>query len=69
MIYYVEERKDGYAVIGRGHKRSAEIDLTKTQADRLAHRLAGSDGYIGWKDIEGKFTGWCSCADCKPNTP
>jgi ribosome modulation factor len=69
MIYYIEERKDGYAVIGRGNDRSADIGLTKTQADNRAHELAGKDGYVGWKGINGKFKEWCPCKDCKRNLP
>jgi hypothetical protein len=69
MIYYAEERSDGYAVIGRGNERSAEIGLTKNQAERLAHRLAGDDGYVGWKGLDGKFERWCSCSVCHKNRP
>lgn len=41
MIYYAEERETGYAVIGKGKHRSANIDLTENQADRRAHELVG----------------------------
>jgi len=40
MIYHAEQRVDGYAVIGRGNDRSANIDLTERQAGRRAHELA-----------------------------
>jgi hypothetical protein len=69
MIYYAEERSDGYAVIGRGNDRSAQIGLTENQADRLAHRLAGQDGYVGWRGLDGKFKCWCSCRVCSQNQP
>jgi hypothetical protein len=69
MIYYAEERSDGYAVIGRGNDRSAQIGLTENQADRLAHRLAGEGGYVGWKGLNGKFERWCPCSACKRNRP
>jgi len=67
MIYYAEQRDDGYAVIGRGNDRSANIGLTETQAARRAHELAGDDGYVGWKGLDGKFDHWCSCTKCKRN--
>lgn len=67
MIYYAEEREDGFAVIGRGNDRSANVMLTRFQADRRAHELAGEDGYIGWKGLNGKFMRWCSCSGCRRN--
>ena len=69
MIYYAEERKDGYADIGRGNDRSANAGLTEIQAGRRAHELAGDDGYVGWKGVDGKFKYWCGCTDCKRNRP
>jgi hypothetical protein len=69
MIYYAEQRVDGYAVIGRGNDRSANIDLTEKQADRRAHDLAGEDGYVGWKGLDGRFKHWCPCTACKRNRP
>jgi hypothetical protein len=67
MIYYAEERTDGYAVIGRGNDRSANVGLTEDQAERRAHELAGEDGYVGWKGLDGKFKNWCGCTDCRRN--
>jgi hypothetical protein len=67
MIYYAEERTDGFAVIGRGNDRSANVGLTENQADRRAHELAGEDGYVGWKGLDGKFKHWCGCTDCRRN--
>jgi len=67
MIYYAEKRADGYAVIGRGNDRSANIQLTENQADKRAHELAGKDGYVGWKGLNGKFESWCPCTRCKQN--
>ena len=67
MIYYAEERETGFAVIGRGNERSANIDLTENQADRRAHELAGDDGYVGWKGLDGKFKRWCPCRACTNN--
>jgi len=69
MTYYAEEQSDGYAVIGRGNDRAADVGLTQTQADRRAHELAGEDGYVGWKGLDGKFERWCSCRVCKQNRP
>lgn len=66
MIYYGEEREDGYAVIGRGFKRAAEVGLNEKQADRLAHRLAGEDGHVEWRGLDGKFE-HCPCSNCKQN--
>jgi hypothetical protein len=67
MVYYVEQRADGLAVIGRGNDRSANIKLSENDADRRAHELAGPDGYVGWKDIHGRFVRWCPCTACKNN--
>jgi hypothetical protein len=67
VIYFVEQYPSGYAVIGRGNDRSANIDLTKLQADRRAHDLAGIDGYVGWKGLDGKFKYWCGCSNCVQN--
>jgi hypothetical protein len=67
MIYYAELREDGYAVIGKGNERSANIGLTENQADRRAHELAGGDGYVGWKGLNGRFEHWCPCTHCKKN--
>jgi hypothetical protein len=67
MIYYAEERSQGYAVIGRGNDRAAKIGLKENQADRLAHRLADDDGYVGWKGLNGKFERWCPCSACRRN--
>lgn len=70
MIYYAEERTPNrYAVVGRGNDRAAEIDLTENQANSLAHRLAGEEGYVGWKALDGRFERWCSCLPCKKNSP
>lgn len=69
MIYFIEEYKTGFAVIGRGYNRSANIDLTENQADKRAHDLAGEDGYVGWKGLDGKFKYWCGCSGCKRNRP
>ena len=69
MIYYVEARESGSAVIGRGNHRSANIDLTERQADRRAHELAGEDGYVGWKGLDGRFDRWCPCSACARNNP
>ena len=68
MIYYAEERSEGYAVIGRGNDRSARIGLTENQADKLAHRLAEPDGYVEWRGLDGKFER-CPCKVCKQNRP
>jgi hypothetical protein len=67
MIYYAEKREGGFAVIGRGNERSANIQLTERQADRRAHELAGQDGYVGWKGLDGRFERWCPCSRCKQN--
>jgi|HubBroStandDraft_4_1064222.scaffolds.fasta_scaffold2274841_1 hypothetical protein len=66
MVYYVEERDDGYAVIGRGNDRAADVGLNATQADRRAHELAGKDGYVEWKGLNGRFE-HCVCSRCKKN--
>jgi len=68
MIYYAEERKDGYAVIGKGKDRSANIELTEKQADKRAHQLAKRDGHgsVEWKGLDGKFE-HCPCSSCKQN--
>jgi hypothetical protein len=69
MIYYAEERSDGrYAVIGRGNDRAADVGLTEIQADRRAHELAGPDGYVEWKGLDGKFER-CPCRVCNQNRP
>jgi hypothetical protein len=67
MIYYVQERSDGYAVIGSGNDSAGDFEPMETQADRRAHELAGEDGYVGWKGLDGKFVRWCSCRVCKQN--
>jgi len=69
MIYYAEQRVDGYAVIGRGNDRSANIDLKEREAGRRAHELAGDESYVGWKGLDGKFKHWCPCTACKRNRP
>lgn len=66
MIYYAEERQDGFAVIGKRKKRSANIELTEKQANRRAHQLAGPDGHVEWKGLDGKFEP-CPCSACKAN--
>jgi len=68
MIYYAKERTDGYAVIGRGNDRSANVRLTENQADRRAHELAGANGYVGWRGLDGRFE-HCPCRACKRNRP
>lgn len=67
MIYYAEEREDGFAVIGQRYHRSANIRLGRREADRRAHELAGENGYVGWKGLDGKFIRWCSCPGCRRN--
>lgn len=67
MRYFIEERNDGYAVIGSGNDRAADIGLTSRQADKRAHFLAGDDGYVEWKGIDGKFEKSCLCVRCKKN--
>ncbi len=69
MIYHAEQRVDGYAMIGRGNDRSANIDLTERQAGRRAHELAGDEGYVGWKGLDGKFDRWYPCTACRRNRP
>jgi hypothetical protein len=68
MIYCAEERKDGYAVIGKGNDRSANIELTENQADKRAHQLANRDGHgaVEWKGLDGRFER-CPCSRCKQN--
>jgi hypothetical protein len=69
MIYYNEEREDGFAVIGKGKQRSANIELTENQADKRAHELANRDGHgvVVWKGLDGKFER-CPCSECKSNS-
>jgi hypothetical protein len=51
MIYYAEERSDGYAVIGRGNDRAADVGLTESQA-------GGSSLTLGWPTV-------CGFVSCK----
>lgn len=64
--YFSEERETGYAVIGKGKARSANIDLSENQANKRAHELAGPDGVVEWKGKDGKFE-HCPCAKCRAN--
>jgi hypothetical protein len=67
MIYYAEERSERrYAVKGQGNVNATKIGLTENQAHTLAHHLAGHDGYVKWKGLNGKFE-HCPCARCKKN--
>ncbi len=66
MTYYAEEREDGYAVIGKGKDRAADVGLTANQADKRAHELAGDEGIVEWKGLDGKFE-HCACRRCKRN--
>jgi hypothetical protein len=66
MVYYAEERDDGYAVIGRGHDRAANVGMTANRAKTRAHDLAGEDGFVEWKGLDGKFE-HCACSRCKNN--
>jgi hypothetical protein len=69
MVYYIEERSDGYAVIGRGNDRAADRELSASQANTRAHELAGDEGYVEWKGLDGRFERSCLCRRCKRNRP
>jgi len=69
MLYFIEERSDGYAVIGKGNDRAADVGMTAIQANKRAHELAGEDGWVDWKDLRGRFEKSCVCARCKKNRP
>jgi hypothetical protein len=65
MIYYAEEREDGFAVKGRGNQKASKAHLTENQANRLAHHLAGDEGYVEWRGPDGRFE--CKCPQCREN--
>jgi hypothetical protein len=65
MVYYVEQRKHGFAVTGQLNK--AQANMGEKEANKKAHRLAGHDGIVGCKAINRQFEGWCMCAVCRHN--